>query len=449
MKRTNTIDPIRNWVRTICLLTVCIVTLNVSFTASAHAFQLTESSQTVTDTNIEHTNQTQPNNPPALAAQSAILIDMKTGEVLYAKHPDDRHYPASITKILTAILALEHSKLSDLVTTSKLATEQDGNRIYLVEDEQETMEHMLYGLLLNSGNDAAVAIAEHVAGSVPAFADLMNEKAKQIGATHSHFVTPNGLHDPNHYTSAHDMALIARYAMQISEFRQLVATKYYPWHGKEWDSELVNLNRLLWTYDGATGIKTGYTDQAQQTAVVSATRGNSSLLAVLLDIQGLDEARKESAELLDYGFSDFQNVRLMKKGTEVTTLHVQGEPPIPAVAMNDTWYMERKAAKPEIRTHVRVFPITTPVKAGTKVGEVEFMDGQTIIARTPVAIVKDVTLSSASQSFLARDSTDTLLFALLLFLIGAGWFVRQKKRQMKFPQMTETGKRFLYRSDES
>lgn len=167
-----------------------------------------------------------------LTAKGAIVLDMQSGQILYDHNKDDKAFPASITKVMTCILALEKSDLHALVTTSQLAREQEGNRVYLEIGEQEPMEQMLYGLMLNSGNDAAVAIAEHISGSVEKFADLMNEKAKQLGATNTHFVTPNGLHDENHYTTPSDMALIANYAMKNSKFREIVATEYYDWHGQ-------------------------------------------------------------------------------------------------------------------------------------------------------------------------------------------------------------------------
>jgi serine-type D-Ala-D-Ala carboxypeptidase (penicillin-binding protein 5/6) len=386
------------------ILLTCLTSINPYFSIHV-AFAATDASV--------------PADKPDLTAQSAILIDLDSGQVLYQKDPDARHYPASITKILTAILALEHSKLTDLVRTSKLATEQEGNRIYLVEGEQEPMEDMLYGLLLNSGNDAAVAIAEHVAGSIPAFADMMNAKAKEIGATNSHFVTPNGLHDPNHYTTAHDMALIARYAMQIPEFRKIVSTQYRDWHGKAWDSTLVNLNRLLWTYQGATGIKTGFTDQAQQTTVVSAKRGNMQLLAVLLDIQGLDKARQEAAELLDYGYQHFQKVKLANKGQVITTIPLMNQQ-LHAYVDQDVWYDQPSgmSVRPQAKTVLNV--PNAPFAANTKVGTVSYSIGDNSI-QVPLLSKERVTIPTQTH-------TSSLIWRIILICFAALLVVRYLNR---------------------
>jgi serine-type D-Ala-D-Ala carboxypeptidase (penicillin-binding protein 5/6) len=392
----------------------------------SQAFATVETTQLPARSAVEPTT-----SGPDLTAKSAVLMDLDSGQVLYQKNPNERHYPASITKILTAILALEHSKLTELVKTSKLATEQEGNRVYLVEGEEETMEQMLYGLLLNSGNDAAVAIAEHIAGSVPAFADMMNAKAKEIGATNSHFVTPNGLHDPNHYTTAHDMALIARYAMQIPEFRTIVGTKYKEWHGKEWDTTLVNLNRLLWTYEGATGIKTGFTDQAQQTTVVSAKRGNTELLAVLLDIQGLNEARKEAADLLDYGFQHFHKVKLANKGQVMANIPILGQT-LHASTLQDVWYdqLNGSSALPDCK--VTVNAPSPPFPAKTTVGALIYSMNGTELFRIPLVADRDVTPTDRSVQ---HDKAWLVLF--LCILVPGGFQLYRRFRNRQKQQSTE------------
>ncbi|ATY84752.1 hypothetical protein CVV65_07275 [Kyrpidia spormannii] len=321
----------------------------------------------------------QADGPPDLAVRSAVLMDMKTGQVLYAKNPDEPHYPASITKILTAIVALERGRLNDRITTSRLATLQDGNRIYLVEGEEHSLEELLYGMMLNSGNDAAVAIAEHYGGSVADFAAMMNAKAKEIGALHTHFTNPNGLHDPNHVTTAYDMCLIGRYAMQNPIFRQIVATKTYPWHGKEWESELVNINRMLWTYPGATGIKTGYTDQAQQTMVVSATRGNESLIATLMDIPGQEAMREEATKLLDWGFQHFATQRLASAGETAETVQLPGHQTANALLSRSVWYTFAQGTSPQVTRNIELIKPKLPLQKGAILGQAVFsVDGRTI-----------------------------------------------------------------------
>lgn len=258
------------------------------------------------------------------SAEAMILIDAKTGSILYAKNENDQLYPASITKIMTALLALESGQLDESVTTSKLARHAIGNRIYLEEGEEKPLGDLLYGLMLNSGNDAAIAIAEHIGGSVEGFSYLMNEKAKQLGALHTNFITPNGLHDDQHYTTAQDMAIITRTAMLNELFREIVSTKHMPWFGEDWHSSLVNSNKLLWNYEGSTGIKTGYTRKAQQTIVASAEKDGTELIAVLLKVQGRNSLWREATDLLDFGFEFYETKQIKAKG-EIIPVLINGE----------------------------------------------------------------------------------------------------------------------------
>ncbi|MDI3327437.1 MAG: D-alanyl-D-alanine carboxypeptidase family protein [Alicyclobacillaceae bacterium] len=350
--------------------------------------------------------------PPDLAVQSAVLMDMKTGQVLYAKNPDARHYPASITKILTAILALEHGSLDDRITASRLATEQEGNRVYLVEGEVHTLEELLYGLMLNSGNDAAVAIAEHYGGSVAGFAAMMNAKAAEIGAKNSHFVNPNGLHDPDHYTTAYDMCLIGRYAMQNPIFRRIVATKTYPWHGREWDTVLVNINRMLWTYPGATGVKTGYTDQAQQTMVVTAEREGQSFIACLMDIPGQEAMRLEATKLLDYGFRHFRTEQIASAGTAVQTVRLPGNQLAQALLSRSVWYSFASGQIPQVTADVQLAPPPLPIQRGTPIGTVTYsVDGQ-VIAQVPLVSDRAVEAPPDRWRWLLLTSPAFLLYVI-------------------------------------
>lgn len=243
---------------------------------------------------------------PNISGGAAVLMEMETGTILFEKAAKKRMYPASITKIITGIVALEASNLEEIVTVSEEARYEEGTRVFLSPGEQKSMELLLYGLLLNSGNDAATAIAEHIDGSKSKFADRMNEFVKEIGAQQTHFTNPHGLHETEHYTTALDMALITRYAMADSVFREIVATKTLPWDGEEWESELVNHNKLLWRYEGATGIKNGYTDQSGNTLVASAERNGNELIAVLLEGNSSEAVYDDAVHLLDYGFELLQ-----------------------------------------------------------------------------------------------------------------------------------------------
>jgi serine-type D-Ala-D-Ala carboxypeptidase (penicillin-binding protein 5/6) len=237
----------------------------------------------------------------SLAAQSAALVDSYSGEFLYTKNPDAKEYPASSTKILTALIVIEAGNLDQIVTVAPEDIKVEPSSLDLKPGQQFTRRQLLFGMLLKSANDVAMCLARDNAGSVPAFAEKMNLRAAELGATSSHFVNPHGLHDPNHYTTAHDLILIARAAMQQPLFRQIVSTIYYTWRTPTGQvEELRNHNRLLRHFAGCNGLKTGYTRPAQQVLVSSALRGGHEVISVVLhtDKPGI---WVDSKTLLTYG----------------------------------------------------------------------------------------------------------------------------------------------------
>jgi len=315
---------------------------------------------------------------PKIEAKSAVLMDALTGQVLWSKNPHERLPQASTTKITTAIVALEHGNLSDLVRASQRAAQVGEAAIYLEEGETLTLEDLLYALLLRSANDAAVAIAEHIGGTEENFVALMNQKAWEIGARDTHYVNPHGLHAPGHYSSAYDLALLARYALKIPKFREIVATreKVIPWPGKPWDRLLVNTNQLLWgyhAYPGADGVKTGYTSEAGQVLVASATREGRQLIAVVMHSPDM---YREIRALLDYGFQHFTHQVLVPEGELITQATVKGalvgtvplvtaRPAVAAVPREGQVVWEREITLlPEIKA---------PLKKGQKLGELTFI----------------------------------------------------------------------------
>jgi serine-type D-Ala-D-Ala carboxypeptidase (penicillin-binding protein 5/6) len=238
---------------------------------------------------------------PKVVAESAATIDSFTGEFLYVKNENAPQYPASSTKILTALLVIEAGDLDKLVTVDLSDTKVEPSNLQLKPGEQYTRRQLLYGLMLKSANDVAMALARDNAGSVEAFAEKMNRRAAELGAVNSHFVNPNGLHDPTHYTTAHDLALIARAAMEQPFFRQIVSTIYYTWKSPSGPiCQLRNHNRLLRHFAGCNGLKTGYTRAAQQVLVSSALRDGHEVISVVLhtDKPGIWE---DSKLLLSYG----------------------------------------------------------------------------------------------------------------------------------------------------
>lgn len=238
---------------------------------------------------------------PVVVAGSAAVIDSFTGEFLFLKNENAIQYPASSTKILTALLVIEAGDLDKLVTVDISDTKVEPTKLDLKPGEQYTRRQLVYGLMLKSANDVAMALARDNAGSIEAFAAKMTRRAAELGATNSHFANPNGLHDPSHYTTAHDLALIARAAMQQPFFRQVVGTIYYTWKSpKGVVEQLRNHNRLLRHFAGCNGLKTGYTRAAQQVLVSSALIEGHEVISVVLhtDKPGIWE---DSKALLTYG----------------------------------------------------------------------------------------------------------------------------------------------------
>lgn len=252
---------------------------------------------------------------PLITSEAAILIDGKTGRTLYEKKPDKKMNPASLTKIATAIYAIENGNLDDIVTVSHNAREVDGTRVYLEEGEKVTLKRLIQGLLINSGNDAGVAIAEHLNGSVDEFATSLNRYLKDLGLQNTNFVNPHGLHDPEHQTTARDLALITKYALKNRLFREIFGTKELKWNGESWDTTIYTHHKLMrqQPYDGITGGKTGYVVESGITLVTTATRGELSLIAVTLNAPSEDIAYHDTVDLLDYGFDNF-NVESISEG---------------------------------------------------------------------------------------------------------------------------------------
>ena len=265
---------------------------------------------------------------PEVQSPSVILMEMSTGTVLYEKNSDERNYPASITKIMTTLLALENSDLNEVVTFSDDAINNtEGSGIYRDYGEQMTMEQCLYAVMLNSANECAYAVAEHVGGTVENFVDMMNAKAKELGCTNTHFANPHGLQDENHYTTAHDMALIAQAAYQNETFRIIIGTKMYtipPTNKHAEETVLRNHHDMLCTYHNANrkylypycvGGKTGYTATANSTLVTYAEKDGMTLICVVMNTQSPNQFI-DTVNLFDYAFDNFQVLNVAENDTD-------------------------------------------------------------------------------------------------------------------------------------
>lgn len=300
--------------RTFAVLSViCLLIVNTSSVLAQPVNQSTTKNSGTANTS-EETDIKWPDHKPSVNSAAAIVMEASTGAILYSKNIHKTYYPASITKILTALLAIENSSLGETVDFSKKAiydVDLDSSRIGIDVGEKLTMEQSLYGVMLESANEVSYAIAEHVSGSVEAFADLMNKKAKELGCTDSNFVNPHGLPDPDHYTSAYDMALIARAAINNDIFRQITGTRTYvipPTNIQEETRYLANHHKFISgarDYEGVIGGKTGYTSKALYTLVTFAERDGLTLISVIMHCDSIANEYSDTASLLNYGFDNF------------------------------------------------------------------------------------------------------------------------------------------------
>ncbi|MFJ5715681.1 D-alanyl-D-alanine carboxypeptidase family protein [Neobacillus sp. NPDC093127] len=321
-----------------------------------------------------------------VSAASAVLIEQQSGRVLFEKDAHTKRRIASITKIMTAILAIESGKMNQTVKVSEKATRAEGSSVYLKPGEKIKLNDLVYGLMLRSGNDTAVAIAEYVGGSVDGFAYLMNQKAKEIGMYNTHFANPHGLDDhENHYSTAYDMAILMRYAMKDKTFQKISGTKEYhaPNPTENWDREWKNKNRLLSKYKYCTGGKTGFTKRAKRTLVTTATKGDMSLIAVTLN--GPDDWN-DHISMYENGFKGFDMFEVVSKGKidigknndYENHLFVKKSIVYPATtAETDLFSVKYKVSKPEKKW-------SSSKKAETIVGKAAvYLDGR-VVEETPI-----------------------------------------------------------------
>ncbi|UJL44752.1 D-alanyl-D-alanine carboxypeptidase [Virgibacillus sp. NKC19-16] len=249
---------------------------------------------------------------PTVSATNAILIEQSTGRVLFEKNANEEQLIASITKLMTAIIAVESGKMQEEATASREAIYTEGSSIYLEQGEKMSIEDLVYGLILRSGNDAAVTISEHIGGSMEGFVYLMNEKARWLGMTNSSFENPHGLDSDNHYSTAYDMAMLMRYAMDNDQFREIVGTKTYKSDRRSYSWQ--NKNKLLTQlYENSTGGKTGYTRTAGRTLVSSANKNGMDLIAVTINAP---DDWQDHINLFEWGFENYDMTSIAEEGQE-------------------------------------------------------------------------------------------------------------------------------------
>ena len=320
------------------------------------------------------------------SAKACVVIDQYSGRILLEHNADTPLPMASTTKVMTALLAIERGNLDAPVTAGRNAFGVPGTSIYLSQGETLTLEQMLYGLMLASGNDAAVAIAEHIGGTVEDFCRLMTARAAELGCTNTVFLTPHGLPCEGHCTTARDLALIAREAMTHDIFRQIVSTTRakIPWDGRDYDRVLNNKNRLLTTYEGATGIKTGYTRKAGRCLVFGAEREGMAVIGVVLNCP---DWFGEAARLMDEAFARWDAMTLLSAGEHLRAIPVEGSggASVDAVLTADLTALVPENALPQVEIDLPS-SVAAPVRSGDALGTVRMVyQGETLCEVTLVA----------------------------------------------------------------
>ena len=330
---------------------------------------------------------------PAINSRAYVVIDRKSNTILVGKNENQKKKMASTTKIMTALVVIEHTNLSDTVEISKKAASTGGSRLGLKTGDKITVSDLLYGLMMRSGNDAAVALAEHIAGSISGFADLMNEKANSLGLSNTHFVTPHGLDEDEHYTTAYELALLSNYAMNNEIFAKIVGTKNYTITINGYPKTLTNTNELLGALNGVYGIKTGFTNGANRCLVTCCKRSNMDIICVVLGADTKKYRTTDSIKLIEYAFNNFTYVNIeeiisnyfeiWKKETKDTFTIIKG-----ISNYLDIQYEELPYSSIPIRTdlvdklHVYInyeSVLKAPITKGTSIGNITLeLEGKTI-----------------------------------------------------------------------
>ena len=394
---------------------------------------------------------------PDITAPSAILIDAKTGRVLYEKDSDVQWYPASTTKIMTAILCIEKGNLDDVVTIGKNPPliERGSSQIYLIPGEQLTLEQLLYAMMLESANDAAVAIAEHISGSVEEFAKLMNKRAKELGALNTNFVNPNGLHDDNHVTTAKDMALIAKHAMTLPKFREVVSTVNYtiPETNKQPERNYItNGNKLIWkqnktySYEHAIGIKTGYTTKAKHNLVAGALKDGMELISVVMNVSNTDTTNMytDTIALFEYGFKNFSSKKLLTKDQIVTTITIpDSEEKLNLLAAEDFDYIISQNETSNIQSNITLLDnIKKPISKGQILGYISYsIDGEQIHKVNLLAAEELLLPEKASKPFLKWLLRLFIAYLIWRTIVVYSRYLRKKRRKREVPVLFMNRKR--------
>lgn len=341
-----------------------------------------------------------------LQAKSAILIDGHSGKVLFEKEPHQKLYPASMTKLMTLVLAMEaleagQVKLNDAVIVSENAASYFGSHIFLAPGEKLSLYELLLGVALASGNDAAVAVAEHLAGSHEVFVAQMNQKAQELGMQNTHFVNCNGLHDPEHYSSTYDFSLLAKEALRFPDLLKMSSLKHYRIRTEtKRPFQYDNKNKLLWFYPGTDGFKTGWTEDSQYCFVGTCQRENLRLVSVVMGVPVPKGHFEETKILFNYGFSQFSFRQFYAVNEVVQEVNVgKGVVEMVSVVPQETVGITlAREEGTDLATEIELKPLlNAPLQKGEVVGHISIVQKGEVLSRTNLIVQKDVPKGSLWQ----------------------------------------------------
>ena len=374
-------------------------------------------------TNLEEVIQasTESIEEPILNSRAAIIYDRKTGLILFGKNENEKRAMASTTKIMTAIVVLENADLSEVIEVSKKAAGTGGSRLGLSAGARISIHDLLYGLMLSSGNDAAVALAENVGGSIEGFAEKMNQKAEELGLKDTHFVTPHGLDESQHYTTAYELAKLTDYALKIEKFAQIVGTKNTTITINGNSKQIHNTNELLGYLDGVYGVKTGFTNGANRCLVTSAKRNDMDIICIVLGADTKKFRTTDSIKMIEYAFKTYQMVNIeeiVKQSISnwIAENHIRvekGKESEIKICLDLIQYKEypmKKWEAEDIYIQVEsVSEVKAPIKEGEKVGSITVLNENKILFAVDLLVEKTVEKKQI-QDYFFQMLSDMCLF---------------------------------------
>ena len=323
----------------------------------------------------------------------AVAYDRYTGNVIWGKDENKRTAMASTTKIMTVTIAVENGNLDDIVTISAKAAGTGGSRLGLKKDDKISLRDLLYGLMLRSGNDAAIAIAEHIGGSVEEFSNMMNKKVEELNLKDTHFVTPHGLDDPDHYTTAYELAKITDYALNNETIKNIVATKYYTIKINGYPKSLINTNELLNEIEGIYGVKTGFTNNAGRCLVTAVKRNDMDIITVVLQADTKKDRGRDSSKIIKYVYDNYKRIdikeivdkefgnwclvnkdRINVNKARSSILNLKRE------ALKNDIIVIKKCNEDDIKVEIKaIFQFEAPIEKNTVIGKIKVTIGEKIV----------------------------------------------------------------------